>query len=159
MRKNILALFIISLFLATPAFASFGVVGNASNNVIGEATDLACGPGINCTLVGSLGTITNAGGIAVLTPATTISLAPLNEAAFSLVPAQNETINFASAPSGETVSLIITTSGVTSYTITFGTNTKTTGTLATGTTTAKVFTITFICDGVNCNEVARTVAM
>jgi hypothetical protein len=60
---------------------------------------------------------------------------------------------------GRQYHFIITTSGTTSYTLTFGTNFKSTGTLATGTTTAKVFVITFVYDGTNLNEVSRTAAM
>jgi hypothetical protein len=56
-------------------------------------------------------------------------------------------------------SLIILTSGVTSYTITFGTGFRTTGTLATGTTTARRFVISFISDGTTLTEYSRTAAM
>ena len=56
-------------------------------------------------------------------------------------------------------SLVITTSGASSFVLTFGTAFKTTGTLATGTVTAKVFTINFVYDGTNFNEVSRTTAM
>jgi hypothetical protein len=55
--------------------------------------------------------------------------------------------------------LSILTSGVTSYTITFGTGFKSTGTLATGTTTARYFNITFVSDGTNLIETSRTVAI
>ena len=56
-------------------------------------------------------------------------------------------------------SLIILTSGATSYTITFGTGFRTTGTLATGTTTARYFVLDFISDGTTLTEVSRTTAM
>jgi hypothetical protein len=56
-------------------------------------------------------------------------------------------------------SLIILTSGATSYTITFGTGFRTTGTLATGTTTARRFVISFISDGTTLTEYSRTTAM
>ena len=55
--------------------------------------------------------------------------------------------------------LSILTSGATSYTITFGTGFKSTGTLATGTTTARYFNITFVSDGTNLIEMSRTVAI
>jgi len=55
--------------------------------------------------------------------------------------------------------LSILTSGTTSYTITFGTGFKTTGTLATGTVTARYFNITFVSDGSSLIETARTVAI
>jgi hypothetical protein len=55
--------------------------------------------------------------------------------------------------------LIILTSGTTSYTLTFGTGFKTTGTLATGTVTAKIFIVHFISDGTNMIEVKRSTAI
>lgn len=60
---------------------------------------------------------------------------------------------------GEQRTMIILTSGATSYTITFGSGFKTTGTLATGTTTARRFVIEFISDGTNLIETSRTVAI
>ena len=60
---------------------------------------------------------------------------------------------------GVECTLIILTSGTTSYTMTFGTGFKSTGTLATGTTSGKVFVVKFISDGTTLNEVSRTVAM
>jgi hypothetical protein len=60
---------------------------------------------------------------------------------------------------GTACTLIIVTSGTTSYTMTFGTGFKSTGTLATGTVTAKTFVISFISDGTSVIETARTVAM
>jgi hypothetical protein len=55
--------------------------------------------------------------------------------------------------------LSILTSGATSRTITFGSGFKSTGTLATGTTTARYFQITFVSDGTNLLEMSRTVAI
>jgi hypothetical protein len=55
--------------------------------------------------------------------------------------------------------LSILTSGTTSYTITFGTGFKSTGTLATGTVTAQYFNITFVSDGSFLIETSRTVAI
>lgn len=60
---------------------------------------------------------------------------------------------------GTQLTLIILTSGTTSYTITFGTGFKTTGTLATGATSARYFMISFVSDGTNVLETARTVAI
>jgi hypothetical protein len=48
---------------------------------------------------------------------------------------------------------------VSSFTITFGSGFKPTATLATGTTTARVFALSFISDGTNLYETGRTVAM
>lgn len=76
-------------------------------------------------------------------------------------PTQATTINAATVTgtAGQMLTFVITTSGTTSFTITFGTNFKSTGTLATGTVSGKVFTITFLSDGNFFNEISRTVAM
>jgi hypothetical protein len=55
--------------------------------------------------------------------------------------------------------LLILTSGVTSYTMTFGSGFRSQGTLATGTTTARYFALEFISDGTNLIELGRTTAM
>lgn len=60
---------------------------------------------------------------------------------------------------GTVCHLLILTSGTVSYTITFGTGFKSTGTLATGTTSARVFVIHWISDGTNLYEAGRTAAM
>ena len=89
----------------------------------------------------------------------TVSLDPTLGRVFSLTPTGGITLNAASAPAGAQVTVVLTTSGTSSFTTTFGTNFKTTGTLASGTVSGKVFTITFIGDGTNLNEVSRTTAM
>lgn len=78
---------------------------------------------------------------------------------FTVTPTASETLTASSAPIAALVCLVVTTSGTSSFTLTFGTNFKSTGTLATGTTSGKVFTVTFMGDGTNMNEVARTTAM
>jgi len=59
---------------------------------------------------------------------------------------------------GEKTTLIIVTSGTTSFNITSGPNVAMNGTLATGTTSGKVWTLTFIYDasGTTLYEIART---
>ena len=99
---------------------------------------------------------------AVLTAASTVSYAPAASVSCSkLTPAQDETIDAVTtgAISGRAYYLVVTTSGTTSYTLTFGTAFKTTGTLATGTVTGKAFVIQFVFDGTSFNEVSRTTAM
>lgn len=73
----------------------------------------------------------------------------------------NATASFTTTvPAAGTVcKLIILTSGTTSYTMTFGTGFKSTGTLATGTTTAKYFVVSFISNGTFVIETSRTTAM
>lgn len=60
---------------------------------------------------------------------------------------------------GTLCTLIVLTSGTTSYTMTFGTGFKSTGTLATGTVTARRFVFQFVSDGTSLIEVSRTVAI
>jgi len=59
---------------------------------------------------------------------------------------------------GVECTLIVLTNGTVSYTITFSTGFKPVSTLATGTTSGKYFTITFISDGTNLIETGRTAA-
>lgn len=53
----------------------------------------------------------------------------------------------------------IVTSGTSSYTLTFSTGFKVTGTLATGTADAKLFQVLLESDGQQLNELCRTTAM
>ncbi len=97
--------------------------------------------------------------VSALTAGSTVTLNCALGDVFTLTPAQAETINATNISAGQRVNLVVTTSGTTSYTLTFGTNFKSTGTLATGTTTGKVFVVSFVSDGTNLNEVSRTTAM
>lgn len=95
-----------------------------------------------------------------LTSATTIALDATANTTFKLTPAHTATVNAAAVlAAGRVIDLIVTTSGTTSYTLTFGTNLKSTGTLATGTTDAKKFVVRFISDGVEWIETSRTAAL
>lgn len=81
-------------------------------------------------------------------------------AVFLITPTASGTYtNNGTAFLGKRISIVITTSGTTSYTVTFGSGFKTTGTLTTGTVSGKVFTISFVGDGTNFNETSRTTAM
>lgn len=99
-------------------------------------------------------------GAATLTPASTVAINPTTVTTFTLTPGEDETISSSSVPAaGTTVKLIVTTSGTTSRTLTFSTGFKTTGTLATGTTSGKVFTMTFVSSGSVLAETSRSTAM
>lgn len=90
----------------------------------------------------------------------TVSLDPTLGNLFTCTPSAAITaLNAASVPTGQLIYIVFTTSGTSSFVVTFNTNFKTTGTLATGTVSGKVFTMAFISDGTNFNEVSRTVAM
>jgi hypothetical protein len=96
------------------------------------------------------------------TPATTgtQTLAMAGKSVFTITPTGACTFNATGGFGGQRVSLIVTTSGTTAYVLTFGTNFKTAGTLSTGTVTAKVFDIRFVCkDGTLWVEEGRTTAM
>ena len=81
----------------------------------------------------------------------------MNPHIVTLTPTGDCTINAVGGVGGTQVTFIITTSGTTRYTITFGTNFTTTGVITTGTTSGAVFTITFTCtDGMHWYEMSRT---
>jgi hypothetical protein len=71
----------------------------------------------------------------------------------------NRTLTSTVPPAGTRCSVLILTSGTSSYTVTFGTGFKPTATLATGTSSGKIFVINFISDGTNLYEAGRTAAM
>lgn len=74
-------------------------------------------------------------------------------------PTANRTVTTTVPRAGMRRTLILLTSGTNSYTYTFNTGFKTTGTLATGTTTARRFVLEFISDGTYLIETSRTVAI
>jgi hypothetical protein len=80
---------------------------------------------------------------------------------FKLTPTGSANINASgiTANVGQRVTLIILTSGTNSYTMTFNTNFLSTGTLATGVTSAKTFVVDFVSNGTKLIEVSRTTAM
>jgi hypothetical protein len=76
-----------------------------------------------------------------------------------ITPSATQTFTTTVPAAGKPRTLIILTSGTTSRTITFGAGFKPTATLATGTTSARVFVIHWISDGLNLYEAGRTAAM
>jgi len=92
-------------------------------------------------------------------PGATVSLDTTKYINFKWTPGEDETINAASAGfEDQELTIIIDTSGATSRTLTFGTNFRSTATLATGTTTARRFVVTFVSDGLVWTERCRTAA-
>jgi hypothetical protein len=79
--------------------------------------------------------------------------------AVKVTPTANATYTTTAPAAGKRVTLIVLTSGTTSRTITFGSGFKPVGTLATGTTSGRVFVVSFVSDGVNLYEASRTAAM
>lgn len=76
-----------------------------------------------------------------------------------ITPTGNTTYTISSFRPGQNLILVIRTVGASSWTITFGTGFRATGTLATGVTTAKTFVLEFICCQDQYIEMSRTVAM
>lgn len=74
-------------------------------------------------------------------------------------PTSSQTYTATVPPAGEERTIVLLTSGTSSYTITFGSGFKTTGTLATGSTSARRFIVKFISDGTNLIETSRTTAI
>lgn len=118
--------------------------------------------GIRPTSASTLGALIAGGGIGsqvtALGASGTVSLDPTQGQTFSITPTANVTLNAASLIQGQEISLIVATSGTTSYSISFATNFRTTGALSTGTTTAKNYVLEFVSDGTNYYEQSRTVA-
>ena len=69
------------------------------------------------------------------------------------------TFNASGGTTGRLLTFSITTSGASSFTLTWGTNFRKVGTLATGATTARFFAVTFRClNGTIWQEIGRTAA-
>lgn len=93
-------------------------------------------------------------------PATTGTItATMDGGRKSITPTGNCTFNATGGVAGYICSFEITTVGTSSFTLTFGTNFKSQGALATGAVSGKVFNVTFKHDGTSWNEIARTAAM
>jgi len=79
--------------------------------------------------------------------------------AVSVTPSGNVTLTTTVPAAGASRAIILIQSNTSAKTVTFGTGFKTTGTLALGTTASRAFVVTFVSDGTNLYEKARTVAM
>jgi hypothetical protein len=92
------------------------------------------------------------------TPATTGAMTvPMDTDIKTITPTGACTFNATGGYIGRTVTFHITTNGTSSFTLTWGTNFRKTGTLATGTTSARFFSVSFRClDGTTWTEIART---
>lgn len=97
----------------------------------------------------------------VVLTAGTLALAMGSSSNVNVQVTPNATASFTSTvpAAGMRRTLLILTSGASSYTMTFGTGFRSQGTLATGVTTARYFALEFISDGTNLVELSRTTAM
>jgi hypothetical protein len=89
----------------------------------------------------------------------TLAMAFATNTSVRLTVTANRTLTTTVPAAGSTRRILILTSGTSSRTITLGSGFKPTGTLATGTTDARVFVVSFISDGTNLYEMGRTAAM
>ena len=79
---------------------------------------------------------------------------------YTITPTATGDINLLEIPPAwKKFTLLVKTSGTTSYTLTFNTAFKSTGTLATWVVDAKYFVLEFISDGIQALELSRTTAM
>jgi hypothetical protein len=83
----------------------------------------------------------------------------MNTAVITITPTGACTFNASGGVTGQITTFAITTSGTSSFTLTFGTNFRKAGTLATGTTSGRFFSVTFRClNGTTWQEIGRTAA-
>jgi uncharacterized protein (DUF2126 family) len=96
------------------------------------------------------------------TPATTGTMSLTMNAydVYTITPTGACTFNATGGVPGQRCSIVVTTSGVSSYNLTFNTNFTSAGVLATGTANGKTFAITFVTpNGTKWIEIGRTAAM
>lgn len=99
-------------------------------------------------------------GIGTALPATSGTMtATMDGTMKTITPTGACTFNASVGVATQRCTFVITTSGASSYTLTFGSNFRSNGTLATGTVTAKKFAIDFIYDGSVWIETGRTPAL
>lgn len=98
-------------------------------------------------------------GVAATSATTGTMTVNMTTAVVTITPTGACTFNASGGVAGQILTFSITTSGTTSFVLTFGTNFRKVGTLATGTTSARFFAVTFICiDGTIWLEISRTAA-
>ncbi len=101
----------------------------------------------------------SAGATSATTGTMTVTMTSATQNVFTITPTGACTFNASGGKAGASATFIVTTSGASSFVLTWGTNFKTTATLATGVTTAKTFAVNFICtNGTQWIETGRTIA-
>jgi hypothetical protein len=138
---------------------NFYAPATAANYFLGNVAIGATTQTEKLTVTGNIKATQQVAGGYTAHTAGTVAMALATNAVVKVTPNATATFTTTVAPAGSRATVIIVTSGVTSYTITFGTGFLTTGTLATGTTTAKTFVIDFVSDGTTMIETGRTTAM
>lgn len=97
-------------------------------------------------------------GTSAATPATTGTMTvSMTTDIVTITPTGACTFNASGGTTGRLLTFSFTTSGTSSFVMTFGTNFRKVGTLATGTVSARFFAVTFRClNGTTWQEIART---
>lgn len=137
----------------TGSFAAVIGSGKVTNAMLAGAIDLTT------KTTGNL-PFSQTGGSAAATTATTGAMTVnMTTPIITITPTGACTFNASGGAAAQRLSMVVTTSGTTSFVLTFGTNFRSTANLATGTTTAKKFCISFLClDGTTWVETGRTAA-
>lgn len=135
--------------LTTPRTIN-GVSFNGSQNV----TVTAAGSTLSDPVTFANGGDTGSAATSATTGTMTVNM---TTAVITITPTGACTFNASGGVTGQIVTFAITTSGTSSFVLTWGTNYRKTGTLATGTTSARFFSVTFRCiNGTIWQEIART---
>lgn len=138
------------VFTGNVTFPS-GIITNA---MLAGAIDLTT------KVTGILPFASNAGASAATSATTGIITVNMTSTIITVTPTGAMTFNGSGGVTGQRTTFVITTSGASSFVLTWGTNYRTTGTLATGTTTAKIFCVSFLCtNGTQWVETSRTAAI
>jgi hypothetical protein len=131
----------IDTFIASKAAAS-GLASLDANSKLAQAPTRANGAYVHANLAND-----------------TLAMAFATNSSVKVTFTAARTLTTTVPPAGCEAFLMILTNSASSWVITFGTGFKSTGTLATGTASAKVFVIHWISDGTNLYEAGRTAAM
>lgn len=132
----------------SPTFT--GTIQTFNQNTTGTAA------GLSAPLSFANGGNTGSAATSATTGAMTVSM---TTSVITITPTGACTFNASGGVTGQLITFAITTSGTTSFVLTFGTNFRKVGTLATGTTSARFFSVTFRCiNGTIWQEIGRTAA-
>jgi VCBS repeat-containing protein len=139
-----------------------GAVTTSVTYILPLADATVAGSALTSDAAGNMGWIAPMSSVSA--PATTGTMSIASSTSINtvvgIVPSGACTFNAPAGIAGQIMVFSITTSGTSSYNLNWNTNYKSTGTLATGTVTAKTFTVTFVCaDGTTWHEISRTGAM
>jgi hypothetical protein len=139
--------------MSTQAANAVAITGGTINGATIGATTAASVKGTSLT---STSVITDS---LVTKTAGTLALAFATNGIVQVTPNATGTFTTTVPPAGTRTTLIVLTAGTTTYTMTFGTGFKTTGTLATGAVAARYYIFQFVSDGTSLLEMSRTTAL